>query len=437
MSNAFTASNGTLSNGHDAADIFTASSTAELRAALEELGQHEKSITSKLDSLLASQKDLSRQLTRLDLARAQLGPQVIAARSVSNGMLSSAASTADRISGAVNRLDKEQAAVKATLEVVEQVAELKACVLGVHGSMGAPQDWETAASYLSRASKIPADVIDGAFAEEIVPTEDVPNPPRVTLNEAAESLCALFVREFEKATKEGDGARVTRFFKLFPLIGRDNVGLDAYGRYVCGGVATRARGNLNTSQKKDGLFYALVLTKLFEHIAQIVDGHEPIVTRHYGPGMMRKVIERLQVEADVQGGLVLDTWSDERNIGRKMTDVKSYAFTFLVQSFLPTHKPNNAARSNSPSQREGSPARPSEDEGVDMKETDSLLSEIAMMLSRWALYARFIASKVDVSIFYGRLLYVLTDESRTESMKKPARPCLRQTCSSTAICRGK
>jgi len=397
-----TMSKGLLSNGHagngslHAPDIFSANSTAEIKAALAQLSQRDQSITSKLDNLISSQKELSRQLTRLDLARAQLGSQVTAVRSVSNGMLSSAASTAGRISGAVKRLDHEQAAVKGTLDVVEQVAELKACVLGVHGSMGAPQDWETAASYLSRASNIPDEVIDGAFAEDIIPTAEVPDVPRVTLEQAAESLCGLFLREFEKAAKDGDGARVTRFFKLFPLIGRTNVGLDAYGRYVCGGVSSRARNNLNTSQGKEGLFYAMALTKLFEHIAQIVEGHEPLVSRHYGPGMMTKVIERLQVEADLQGGIILDTWSEDRSVSRKITDIKSYAFSFLVQSFLSAQKSSQGGRSDSPGRHDGS-GRPSEDEGVDMKEVDSLLGEMAMMLGRWALYARFIAAKTQVN----------------------------------------
>lgn len=375
--------------------IQNASSITEIQAALALLDKQEKSVTSKLDELVASQKDLSRQLARLDIARAQLGPQVTAIRSVSNGMLSAAASTAVRISGAVKRLDNEQAAVKATLQVVEQVAELKACVLGVHGAMEGTQDWELAATYLHRASNIPKEVIDGSFAEEIVPTAEVPDAPRITLDNAAENLCALFLREFEKATKDGDGTKVTRFFKLFPLIGRQEVGLDAYGRYVCGGVASRARSNLNASQKKEGLFYAFNLTKLFEHIAQIVDGHEPIVTRHYGPGMMRKVIERLQVEADVQGGLVLDTWHEEGQVGRKLTDVKSYAFTFLVQSFLPSQKAQTSFRPGSPAVHDKNAARASEDDGgVNMKEVDGLLNEMAMMLGRWALYSKFMATKI-------------------------------------------
>jgi len=281
---------------------------------------------------------------------------------------------------------------------VEQVAELKACVLGVHGSMGAPQDWETAAGYLSRAAKIPDDVVNGSFAEEIVPTAEVPDPPRVTLDAAAESLCGLFLREFEKAAQEGDGSKVTRFFKLFPLIGRTNVGLDAYGRYVCQGVASRARTNFNSAapaQRNEGFFYGNTITKLFEHIAQIVDGHEPLVERHYGPGMMQKVIERLQIEADVQGGIVLDTWHEERHIDRKLTDIKSYAFSFLVQSFLPSQKPaSGTPRSSSPANGAG---RASEDEGVDMKEIDGLLGEGALMLGRYALYARFLSDKCAVS----------------------------------------
>ncbi|EAW13817.1 Golgi transport complex subunit COG4 [Aspergillus clavatus NRRL 1] len=385
--------NGPNAQSHPPVDVFNASSVAEIKAALSHLHEQEATVTARLDALVASQKDFSRELGRLDLLRAHLGSQTSTTRSVSHGMLSDAAATADRISSAVRRLDLEQSRVKATLEVVEQVSELKACVLGVAGSMGAPQDWETAASYLSRASKIPSEVVHGGFAAEMVPTAEVPDPPNVTLDNAAESLCGLFLREFDKAVKENDGTKITRFFKLFPLIGRSEVGLDVYGRYVCQGVASRARTNLNAgagaAQTKDGFFYANALTKLFEHIAQIIDGHGGLVERHYGPRKMNRVIERLQLEADLQGGIILDTWSDDRHVDRKLTDIKSYAFTFLVQSFLPAQR-SATPRSNSPATRDGV-AAPTEDEGVDMKEIDGLLNEMAIMLSRWSLYCRFIA----------------------------------------------
>ncbi|TKA23147.1 hypothetical protein B0A50_07177 [Salinomyces thailandicus] len=373
--------------------IYTADSVSAIQSALAELGTREAAVTSRLDTLLSTQKDLSRHLNRLDLARAQLGSQVLATRSISHGMLAPASATASRISSAVRKLDREQANVRATLEVVEQVAELKACVLGVHGSMGAPQDWETAAGYLHRAFRIPDEVVDGAFAEETVPTADVPDAPRQTLEAAAESLCGLFLREFEKAARDGDGALVTRFFKLFPLIGRREVGLDAYGRYVCSGIAARARGNMSSAgQKREGVFYATALTKLFEHIAQIVDGHEGLVERHYRAGSMVKVIERIQVEADVQGGIILDTWAEERRVGRKLTEVKSYPFNFLVQGLLSAPRGGRGGTSRAGSPAPGS-GRASEDDGVDMKEVDALLNEAAIMLGRWALYTRFLAAK--------------------------------------------
>lgn len=398
-------------------DIYNASSVAEIKATLSHLHNQEASVTARLDALVTSQKDLSRELGRLDLLRANLGTHASTTRSISHGMLSEAAGTADRISSAVRRLDLEQARVKATLEVVEQVAELRACALGVSGSMGAPQDWEKAASYLHRAAQIPPSVVNGAFAAEMVPTAEVPDPPSVTLDNAAESLCGLFLREFDKAVKENDGAKITRFFKLFPLIGRSEVGLDVYGRYVCQGVAAKARANLNgatgAAQTKDGFFYANALTKLFEHIAQIIDGHGGLVEHHYGPRKMGRVIERLQVEADVQGGIILDTWGDERHVDRKLMDIKSYAFTFLVQSFLPAQRPG-PPRPHSPAMGTSAAA---DEEGVDMKEIDGILNEMAIMLGRWSLYCRFLADTCNVGCNPRQLLSINTNDFSSPRVK--------------------
>lgn len=382
--------------------IRDATTPAEVRAALAALHERESSVTDRLDALLSSQVDLNRELSRLDVLRAGLGSQVIATRTVGREMLAGASETAGRLSDRVKELDLEKGRVEDTLGVVEQVAELKACVNGVVGSMGAPQDWEAAAGYVARASRVPADIVGGRFAAEIVPSVEVPDPPAVTLENAKESLCSLFLREFERAAGEGDGAKVSRFFKLFPLIGRGDVGLDVYGRYVCQGVAGTARTTLKNAPpgKKEGYFYANALTKLFEHIAQIVEGHGGLVEMHYGEGKMIKVIERLQAEADVQGGIILDSWSDERSVERRMTDVKSYPFSFLVQSFLPQQR--GVSRVNSPATGgTSSNARQSEDEGVDMKEVEGILSEIAIMLGRWSLYTRFIAGKCKVRISLG------------------------------------
>ncbi|KAL8939128.1 MAG: hypothetical protein Q9211_002884 [Gyalolechia sp. 1 TL-2023] len=360
-------------------------SVAEIQATLAKLSEQEAGVTERLDTMIASQNALRHDLTWLDIMRATLGSQAVSTRSISNTMLSKAATTAQRLSAAVNRLDLEQARVRDTLDVVEQVAELKMCVLGVTGSMGAAQDWEAAASYLHRASRIPPHVLHGSFAEDIVPTAEVPDPPNVTLAQAAESLRTLFVREFEKAAEENNGSRVTRFFKLFPLIGKAEVGLDVYGRYVCRSVATRARSILNAgtrgSQNTESFFYSNALTKLFEHVAQIVEHHGGLVALHYGSGRMVRILERLQMEADIQGGIIVDTWSDERSLDRKLTDIKSYAFTFLVQSFLPAQSARSGTSgAGSPINRAGlGDANVHSEEGVDTKGVDALLNEMTVM----------------------------------------------------------
>ncbi|CCU76182.1 unnamed protein product [Blumeria hordei] len=368
------------------------SSLAAVRTALAALHSRDAIITNRLKTLSSTKADTSHELGRLDLLRAHLSAQAIHTREVSRGMLDAAAVTAAHLSSQVKKLDLEKKNVEETLRVVEQVVELKACVQGVVGSMGALQDWEAAAGYLFRAAKIPREIVDGDFAARIVPSVEIPEAPGTTLSSARESLCSLFIREFEKAATEGDGSKVTRFFKLFPLIGKEETGLEAYGRYICKGVAARARDSLREDSKgKDALFFALVLTRLFEHIAQIIEGHGSLVEIHYGKGMMVKVIEILQEEANVQGGIILDTWGDERNIDRRLRDMKSNPFSYLVQSFLSGHK--NASNS-----KPGTPvgvgnSNIHEEEGISMKETDEILGEISMMLSRWSLYSRFLGGK--------------------------------------------
>lgn len=371
-----------------------ASSVTDVREALSALKQSETTIKTQLDALINSQADLSRELGRLDLLKSTLGTQIFATQAVSSQMLAPAAATAGRLSSKVRELDREKENVDTTLHVVEQVAELKACINGVMGSMGAPQDWEAAAGYIARADRIPQEILRGKFAADIVPSVEVPDPPWTTLDTARESLCGLFLREFEKAAAAGDGAKVTRFFKLFPLIGKVDTGLDVYGKYVCTGVAGTARAVLKDAGSKasqpSSYFHANALRRLFEHVEWIISSHSGLVERHYGEGKMVKVIERLQMEVDIQGGIILDSWSEEKEVSRRLMDVKSYPFSFLVQSFLPPQR-GAIPRVNSPAP--GTNATVAEDEGVDMKEVDGILSEIAVMLGCWSTYSHFIANK--------------------------------------------
>ena len=94
-------------------------------------------------------------------------------------------------------------------------------------------------------------------------------------------------------------------------------------------IRSRHEGANNIS-----LFYGLAMTRLFENIAAIVNQHAPIVERHYGKGRMAKVLDRVQDEADSQGGLIIDTYWDERSVARLLQRSRRMDFLILLAALL-------------------------------------------------------------------------------------------------------
>jgi COG4 transport protein len=66
------------------------------------------------------------------------------------------------------------------------------------------------------------------------------------------------------------------------------------------------------------LYYITALTALFESIALIVDQHQPVVEKYYGPGKMSNVIARLVQECDRVVKSLLDAFEEERSMKRKV-----------------------------------------------------------------------------------------------------------------------
>ncbi|CAG8763532.1 9673_t:CDS:2, partial [Acaulospora morrowiae] len=166
-------------------------------------------------------------------------------------------------------------------------------------------------------------------------------------------------------------ANISRFFRLFPLIGKETEGLDKYSKFVCGIIAGKSQANLAEIAIGPN-FYGYALLKLYENIATIISQHQPVVKTHYGPGKMIRVIERLQEECDKQSRIILDTFYDEKQVHRKVSDIKMY----------------NAA----PKKPLG-PQRPGQSREVDStpdpRELDVVLNELAMISARTHLYYRF------------------------------------------------
>lgn len=102
---------------------------------------------------------------------------------------------------------------------------------------------------------LPLEVISGPFAGAVVvcisqnfvlpltalqPTAESHFPPAQTLQTARENLLSIFLKEFTQASRSRDAAATSRYFKLFPVIGWEAEGLEAYASFVVDLVRVRA-----------------------------------------------------------------------------------------------------------------------------------------------------------------------------------------------------
>lgn len=163
-------------------------------------------------------------------------------------------------------------------------------------------------------------------------------PPAQTLEAAREHLLDVFRRNFDEASRKRDSTATSRFFKLFPAIGWEKEGLDAYSAFVVDLVRVRAPASAKstfpsipsiTSRVRTNpslictasspLYYITTLTALFESIAMIVDQHQPVVEKYYGAGKMQSVVDRLLEECDRVVKGIIEGWQEERSMRRKVS----------------------------------------------------------------------------------------------------------------------
>lgn len=93
---------------------------------------------------------------------------------------------------------------------------------------------------------------------------------------------------------------------------------------------------------------------------------------------MTTVAAKLIQESDRLGSRVLANWEEERRIEKKVEETKEYRFARLAGG--------------------GSRRREvDEEEKVDAREIDALLTEMAQMSGRWELLRRFLYGRLGVS----------------------------------------
>lgn len=368
--------------------VSQASSIDELNKTVGQLTIEDDEVTANLDQLVESaSRSQSNNVARIQGLQSDMSKILARSETVCNSFKETSSIGAE-ISSRVKAVDIELSRVRDALQYVENVMTLKTSIAGMQDAMNT-RDWEKAAVYISRAIKLPKSLLDSEFTKKMVPTSEMPDYPLETLAKSCNSLCSLFIREFEKGAKELNMETVTKYFKLFPLIGRETEGLMVYSRFTCDIIKNQSRQLIQSRTSDNPAMYGLAFSKLFENMAQIVSDHSRIVNQNYGPGKMDTVIGQIQNEADVQGGLIIDTFWDECRIEFLTMDVKAYSYPFLINSF----RSSTRAYSPAPGASAGTQQTLDAPELIDMKQVGTYVSQMSVMLNRWMLYCTFIGDR--------------------------------------------
>ena len=185
---------------------------------------------------------------------------------------------------------------------VTDILDLKACTDGVKEAL-AEEDYETAAGHIHRYLIMDKASLNMNSAATDVAEKNSLEQAILSLQEAESKLKIIVDEKYDAAVLSGDLPQAERFFKIFPLIGQHEAGLEKISTYLCKQVVEAANKNLqialNTDKqdKRWNIIFADTLILVFETIAHIVEAHQPLVETYYGHGRMFTFVKNHQSNA--------------------------------------------------------------------------------------------------------------------------------------------
>ncbi|KAL2917072.1 Golgi transport complex subunit 4 [Polyrhizophydium stewartii] len=359
---------------------------AQIREQLSLLKAEEAAVDADLDGILESHKHIDDVLGALEMLR----PQVHALSIDTDGLykvIEKTWSVAQGISDKVRQLDLEQSRVKSVVQILSDIQDLKACAVGAKQAI-ARNDIETGAEFIQRflahnvqpiqqIFDLTMLVPDGDYAGDVAELDLdtlglLGASPIAALRSAQTTLTGMLMDAFDTAVQNADTDALVQCFKLFPLLGQTELGLDKFSAYTCGLVAKHCQDGMRAAIEGGARksMHVDLLTRLFEAIASMVDRQAVLVEMHYGPGRMLSVMVRLQREADIQASILLGGLMEMRQLQRKVKEIEQFE--------------NMSRKKSQP------PNAPPLEPPVDPRELDVILTEIASICQKAHLFDRFL-----------------------------------------------
>lgn len=288
-----------------------------------------KSLT---DFIQDNQLHLNRQLRRLELQRTDLTSTLTGYHDTLS-VISSSHMVAKQIYNQINSTDQEHSHLKKTLSFLCDIRTLKNNIFLIENAIK-ESNYLVAATAINEIDNLDPSIINSKFAKAIIPTEELPLTPSESLNIWKEQLRSIFIENFNKAVNESNIEILTFYFKLFPLIGEPTIGLDLYSKYITDMISQENKKFTMGAMKYSGGFH-LVLLNLFKIASTILNEHSKIIDKAYGIDHMIVVMEKVEVEVELQASLVLNYFKDEKLDKFNKSDYKSLIneFSQLFQNW--------------------------------------------------------------------------------------------------------
>ncbi|TIC22987.1 COG4-domain-containing protein [Wallemia mellicola] len=318
----------------------------EVKNKLNLLEDAEKS----LDKLLETQNKNTLSLDLADLDK--LTEELSAFRMSLGGKLENARKFHNKLSD----LDTQQQRLSGGLDMVRKTQSLQSSLRMLDMAID-ERDYDQASLYAQRALSIPHSIINSEFADTVIPSTHHPEPPLQRLDNSLDTLNEIFIKHFNDASANLNQVEISRFFKLFPKINKKLDGITVYSNFVVSLIQRKFKGSLESLSS---------VRILLDHLANVIEDHQPVVSKYYGEEYMYTVLQTLLKELDEKAGIIFKNWSSG------IVDIDT----------------------------------------SDFKSTNAIISQITSLSSHWSAFKLFILSNLGTEDKYKQLLH----SSRTSAL---------------------
>ena len=281
-----------------------------------------------------------------------------------------------------------QSRVSECQQRVHDLIDLQLCSQGVMSAIR-EEDFEQGAGHVNRFLSMDKTLLQKT-ADDVSGSITSVSQAVSTLEQATVQMQQMVNQKFDEAVKRDDLASVERFFKIFPLLGMHDEGLEKFMTYICGKLQVKAAKELRSSmdiakaEKRAAVAYADTLTILLENIARVIEVNQAIIENCYGPGRLVQICRILQRECDDEVTKCVQEFCRNRQTGRRIAQINDYI-------------KNAGGGSTMGHYRKPSGGGGGSIDKLNAKDIDSLIGEITIMHSRAELYVKFIKRRCAVS----------------------------------------